>query len=137
MRAIIGYGNSLRGEDGFGVEVIQRLQNHTIENTKLFELFQLTPELCLELLGCDHLIFIDAYSLRNHQYSLIVPISSHTDWNISHHISPWTILTLLKELYNQTPTFEIYSMATCSFDKINDQNLYFEAVDTTVRFLID
>jgi hydrogenase maturation protease len=135
LRAIIGYGNTLRGEDGFGVEVIQQLQKYELKDTKLIELFQLTPELCLELLDVERIIFVDAYALKSHQYSLIVPISSYTDWNISHHFSPFTIIKMLETIYTHTPSYEIYSMATNSFDTIQNKIQYEDTINILVNHL--
>ena len=42
MRVIIGYGNELRGEDAFGLDVIKELQKLSLKDTKLISVFQLT-----------------------------------------------------------------------------------------------
>jgi hydrogenase maturation protease len=136
LRAIIGYGNTLRGEDGFGVEVLKQLQKQKLKDTKLIEMYQLTPELCLELLEVDEVIFIDAVYMENYNYSLILPLTSYTDSNLSHHISPFTIIEMLSSVYQKNLSFLVFSMATSSFDEIKDQERYQEAIQKVAKYLI-
>lgn len=121
MQIIIGYGNTLRGEDAFGVDVINQLQKYseenTLKNTKLISVFQLTPELCLELLDAKHIIFIDALYSLDLKYALACDIKQDIKGtNLSHHISPKLIVSILKDLYNCSFTYEIFSMTTCNFE---------------------
>lgn len=135
MRVIIGYGNTLRGEDGFGVEVLRQLQKFDLENTKFVEAYQLTPELCLELLDADEVIFIDAFYSKNNEYSLIVPLSSYTDINISHHMSPQFIIEMLKNIYQKNISYCIFSMATSYFDFIFDEEKYYKNIQAITDYL--
>ncbi|OHE19195.1 MAG: hypothetical protein A2525_01060, partial [Sulfurimonas sp. RIFOXYD12_FULL_36_11] len=110
MRVIVGYGNVLRGEDAFGVDVIKKLQKFYLKNTKLISAFQLTPEIVLELLEADEIIFIDACSNAKNHYTLACSLSEQSRFNFSHHISPKTIIAMLESLYDKHPNFFIYSM---------------------------
>lgn len=140
MRIIIGYGNSLRGEDAFGVDVINQLQKYSekkdFKNTKLICVFQLTPELCLELLEAKEIIFIDASYSTSLPYSL--SCSLHEDikgTNLSHHISPKIIISMLRDLYKSIFTYEIYSMTTCSFETIDNKKEYEACVKKVAEYL--
>ena len=65
MRTLIaGFGNVLRGDDGFGVEVIRRLeQREPIPGVELMEVGTAGIRLAQELLTpCDRLIIVDAMS---------------------------------------------------------------------------
>ncbi|MEK6659275.1 MAG: hypothetical protein AABY36_06295 [Campylobacterota bacterium] len=136
MRVIIGYGNELRGEDAFGVDVIKELQKLSLKDTKLISVFQLTPEIVLKLLDADEIIFIDScYNEKNH-YSLSCSLSEQNSLNLSHHISPKTIIYMLNGLYNQDPKFYIYSMMSSSFDEITDKKKYKESVDIVTEHLL-
>jgi hydrogenase maturation protease len=136
LRAIIGYGNTLRGEDGFGVDVIELLQTHSLQNTKLISAFCLTPELVLELLDADTIIFVDAcYDTQN---PYVLACSLHQDSSkLSHHIVPQMILSLLKEVYKKEPAFEIFSMLTCNFEMIKAKERYETSVAKIAKFLRD
>ena len=136
MRVIIGYGNDLRGEDAFGVDCIKELEKYELKESKLISTFQLTPEIVLELLEANEIIFIDAcYSLKNH-YKLCCTIDKQNSSNLTHHISPETIMAILNNVYNKYPTFTIYSMLTNNFDEIFDIELYDKAVKLTVSQII-
>ncbi len=139
MRIIIGYGNTLRGEDAFGVDVINQLQKHSVKkyltNTKLISVFQLTPELCLELLEAEEIIFIDACYSNTEHYKLACSIESFDFNNLSHHISPKVILSLLSNVYNKHPKYEIWSMMTNSFDNIFEVDSYTFCINNAVYYL--
>ncbi|EQB39897.1 hypothetical protein M947_04770 [Sulfurimonas hongkongensis] len=135
MRVIIGYGNELRGEDAFGVDTIKKLQKLCLKNTKLISMHQLTPEIVLELLEADEIIFIDAcYNEKNH-YALACSLTEQNTSNLSHHISPKTIIHMLKSLYANEPKFFIYSMMSKNFDEIEDIKRYNECVDSVAEKL--
>lgn len=134
MRVIIGYGNNLRGEDGFGVDVIDELQNHILKDTLLIKTFQLTPELVLELLNADEIIFIDACFSYAHNYKLACSLIKGKS-NLSHYISPQLLMELLKSIYMIAPNYYIYSMLTNNFDEIVDEILYDNAIKDIVKYL--
>ena len=131
MRVIIGYGNELRGEDAFGLNVINELEKYKLKGTHLISTFQLTPELVLELLDANEVIFIDAcFSLENN-YALACSIEEQNTQNLTHHISPQSIIAILNGVYEKNPKFYIYSMLTNEFEKIFDEVKYKSAVEKT------
>ena len=136
MRVIVGYGNELRGEDAFGIDVIKELEKFHLKNTKLISAFQLTPEIVLELLEADEIIFIDACNNEKNHYALACSLSVQSRFNLSHHISPKTIVYMLESLYEKHPNFFIYSMMTDSFSKITEFKKYEECVDAVVKELL-
>ncbi len=129
MRIILGYGNDLRGEDAFGVDVIKLLKEHHLKDTILMDLYQLTPELCLELQDAKEIIFIDAGFSSCDQYSLACNLQGEGETKLSHHISPKVIISLLNNVYEKYPKYEIYSMLTDEFDKIDDEKKYKSCVE--------
>lgn len=135
MRCIVGYGNSLRGEDGFGVDVIEELEKFSLKSTKLISKIQLTPEIVLELLDADEIIFIDTCYDEKSEYKLACSISEQNNFSLTHHISPKTIIHILKNLYSKNPNFLIYSMTSNSFNTIKDLKKYKECVDAVAEIL--
>ncbi|MDO9267425.1 MAG: hypothetical protein Q7U00_10120 [Sulfurimonas sp.] len=135
MRAIIGYGNSLRGEDAFGLDVIKELQKLSLKETKLISAHQLTPEMVLELQEADEILFIDTCHDEKNRYALACSLTEQNGLNLSHHISPKTIIYMLKNLYAKFPDFFIYSMMSGSFDVIEDKRRYRESVEIVSRHL--
>ena len=136
MTIIIGYGNKLRGEDSFGLEVIKKLKKEKLKNTQLLSLFQLTPELCLDLLDASEIIFIDAKFSNTEHYSLSSNIEIDNSINLSHHIAYRTIIDMLNTLYDRYPKYQVYSMCTNSFEKIGDIKTFYTVVDQVTSYLI-
>lgn len=137
MRFVIGYGNELRGEDGFGIEVVKQLEKHSLNDTKLISCFQLTPELCLKLLDAKKIIFVDAAYSSQFHYAMACSLEGEITSSLSHHIGFKTIVSILKDLYGKTPEYEVYSLLTDSFDNIEDKKLYTKQIEQTVKFLIN
>lgn len=137
MRVVIGYGSSIRGEDAFGLDVIKELQNSPLKKTKLISAHQLTPEMVLELQDADEIIFIDSCHDEKNPYALACSLSEQSTLNLSHHISPKTIIYMLKNLYAKNPHFYIYSMMSNNFEGITDNKRYKEAITIVSRHLID
>lgn len=135
MRAIIGYGSSIRGEDAFGLDVIEELQKAPLKETKLISAHQLTPEMVLELQEADEIIFIDTCHDEKNPYALACSLVKQSSLNLSHHISPKTIIYMLKSLYAKFPDFYIYSMMSGSFDIIEDKKRYRECVERVSKHL--
>lgn len=137
MRVIVGYGNALRGEDAFGLDVLAELEKFELKESKLLGAFGLVPELVLELLEADEVIFIDAcYSPHNH-YALACSISLQQTPQLSHHIGPKVLMSMLKILYNKTPKCTIYSIMSSSFEEIHNAELYKKSINAVVQKLLN
>lgn len=135
MRAIIGYGNTLRGEDAFGIDVISELKKYDIKSTKLISTVALTPELVLELLHVNEIIFVDAcYDEINH-YALACSTALQHNANLSHQLSPQIIIAMLSNLYHKHPKIQIYSMLTNSFENIQNTQRYHLAIQRITKHL--
>lgn len=137
MKIVVGFGNVLRGEDAFGVDVISKLQDCNLENTKLISTFQLTPELSLELKGATKLIFIDAAFDKDHNYALGCSLEDINQNQLSHHISIRTIIMILERLYNSKPEYELYSMFTNNFDEVIDKKKYEKSLKEVAQFILN
>lgn len=135
MRIIIGFGNDLRGEDAFGVDTISKLQKLELKNTKLISVFQLTPELSLEIQDASELIFIDAAASLDNHYKLACSFEQMKQNSLSHHISIKMILKILEELYMVKPKYQVFSMLTNNFDKIIEDKKYNMCIERVVKFI--
>ena len=135
MKVIIGYGNSLRGEDGFGIEVIEKLRTFSDLQIKLITVYSLTPELSLELLDADEIIFIDACYDAEHSYVFACSLLRQIP-KFSHHMEPQLLISILKNLYDRDIDFSIYSMLTNNFDTIFDLSAYTKSIDDLAYYLV-
>jgi len=136
MKTVIGYGNELRGEDAFGIDVIKRLELEKVQNVQLLSLYQLTPEIVLDLLESDEIIFIDACYENKNNYKLACSLENTKALHLSHHISYRVIIHMLNSLYDRYPKYQVYSMFTSNFDDIIDFSQYKEAVEKTSTYLL-
>ena len=57
---VIGYGNTLRQDDGFGWWVAERLTEKPVEGVQVIACDQLTPDLAEPLSRCRIAVFVDA-----------------------------------------------------------------------------
>ncbi|MEM7761994.1 MAG: hydrogenase maturation protease [Cyanobacteria bacterium P01_A01_bin.40] len=101
---IIGYGSSLRGDDGIGLEVAQIISEWKLLEVRSLYQHQLTPELAAELALVDLAIFIDACQSIDKNTVEVHPIkpSSSIEFR-SHFGDPRILLSLTKALFNRCP----------------------------------
>ena len=105
---VIGYGNSLRGDDGMGPAAAEILQGLAVH--------QLTPELAERIAGARVVIFLDA-DTRVAPGEIVVkkvePAVSGAA--IEHHASPAALLRLAHEVYGKTPAAWLIGMGGADF----------------------
>lgn len=133
MNIIIGYGNNLRGEDAFGLDVADYLQTLNLPNTKIIKTFQLTPELTLEIQDAKKIIFVDA-ALGSPHYAIACPLKVDNN-GFTHHVSPHMIISMLNTLYDSFPEYFVYSILTNAFDKIENKTIYKDRVTLLGQYI--
>ena len=98
---VIGYGNTLRGDDGAGVRAVELLAAQVPEVDCLC-LHELQPELAETISRYDEVYFLDAtISSTDLRHSTLEPDSAAL--NGSHALSPAALLSLSKALYFRRP----------------------------------
>lgn len=103
---IIGYGNPLRGDDGFGWHLAQRLQqNFHGAEIEIIACHQLTPDLAEPISRARAVIFADASAepTRNEIALRQVKAAQTAPTDFSHHLNPPTLLAMAQALYDVTP----------------------------------
>jgi hydrogenase maturation protease len=102
---IIGYGNSLRADDGAGPAVAERLDEQGVP-ARVVCCHQLTPELAQMLAEAELAVFIDACDdgqpgrVRCRD---VAPSPQRGISAIDHHLSPATLLAWARDLYGHVP----------------------------------
>ncbi len=134
-RLIVGYGNTLRAQDAFGVDVVNLLQSISFKNTDTLAAFQLTPEMALKLLPYSHIVFIDTAFDKDNTYALACSLENSVNVNLSHHLSAFHLMDIMNQLYGHFPSFEIFSMLGNNFEVIENKDAYHQALKQTVDFL--
>jgi hydrogenase maturation protease len=103
---IIGYGNPLRGDDGFGWHATRCLiPALTGCDVEVLTCHQLTPELAEPLSKCALAVFIDADSqgAPGHIRQRAIRAPAHEAAAFTHTCTPSSLLTDAKKLYGKRP----------------------------------
>lgn len=104
---IIGYGNTLRGDDGVGYRIAEIIQQWNLDNIISIAVHQLTPDLAEKISKVDTVIFIDSVPISNINAAKLEIKSISTDQksnNLVHHNTPQQLLALTQAIYQQLPT---------------------------------
>ena len=100
---VIGYGNTLRGDDAAGVKAAELIAQRHPEFEYIY-LHQLVPELIEKIGDYDIVFFIDAQKdITQPSVRLIAP-SIEADQPRTHFISPESLLALSQQLYQRMPS---------------------------------
>lgn len=105
---IIGYGNTLRGDDAAGQIVALEIAKQNYNNVKCLAVHQLTPELAEDISKVSKVIFVDALISNGSESEKVVikPVKKPLLAKIStgHVGYPRSLLSLTKALYNNIPS---------------------------------
>ncbi len=114
---ILAYGNPLRGDDGIGWHVADRLRTRlTQEEVEILSVHQLTPDMAERIHLTDAVIFIDAATSGvpgEIHCATLVACSSRA--RFSHELSPAAVLGLARDLYGATPHAHLLTVTGESF----------------------
>jgi hydrogenase maturation protease len=103
---IVGYGNTLRSDDGAGQIVADRIATWNLSNVRSLAVHQLTPELAEDIANTDIVIFVDAVisSKQNSEKIEIQTLEGDRNYlNSGHTENPRSLLYLSKIVYNKSP----------------------------------
>jgi hydrogenase maturation protease len=100
---ILGYGNSLRGDDGAGRKVAEKIAQQQWQGVLSLSLHQLTPELVENLSQARAAIFVDAIASDTGKVSIQTLKPGGMRVNFSHFTDPPALLALAQALYGNTP----------------------------------
>ena len=99
---VIGYGNTLRGDDAAGVHAAGLIVKRHPEIICVC-VHQLMPELAEQIAECDIVFFIDAQKeITQPDMRLIAP-RTEVEQPRTHFISPESLLHLSQQLYQHLP----------------------------------
>ena len=119
---ILGYGNTLRKDDGLGMYAARSLASLPLpKDVEIRTYQQLSPELAPILAQVHHAIFIDAALTSSKERPgtiktrALQPRTSQPG-SITHHFDPETLLALAETLYGHAPRATLFSVTAASFD---------------------
>ncbi len=101
---VIGYGNTLRSDDGAGVRVAESIGARHLPGVTALALHQLTPEIAERLAGAERAIFVDARLAESGGHIAIAPLEPASSIRPAGHISdPRWLLAMTRTLYGHAP----------------------------------
>ena len=101
---VIGYGNSLRSDDGIGIRVAEIVASWNLPEVRSLARPQLTPELAADLASVDLVIFVDACQAVGSDTVKLHALKPRDLIQIRSHFSdPRAILSLTQAIYGKFP----------------------------------
>lgn len=100
---VIGYGNTLRGDDGAGPRVADAVEALRLPGVRTLTCQQLSPEHAAPISQADTVIFVDASveSSREVQFRHLEP--NATSQLMAHSADPRTMLALSRDVFGRQP----------------------------------
>ncbi len=116
---VIGYGNSLRSDDGAGQIVANKIAEWELSGVKSLAVHQLTPELAEDISQVDTVIFIDAVVTNSgNSESVQIQKITATDNNnsLGHNCDPRSLLAMTQILYGKVVKAHWVLIPAINFD---------------------
>jgi hydrogenase maturation protease len=115
---VVGYGNTLRGDDGVGYQVAETVAAWQLPQVRSIAVHQLLPELAADIAEVEIVVFVDAVVAIDPPTPdiIITPIFAGGDENFSTHIiTPQLLLGITQKLYGATPIAYIMTIPAIDF----------------------
>jgi len=117
---ILGYGNTLRGDDAFGFHAAERLAAAiTDPEIEVLALHQLGPELMEPVSRAARVIFLDVRTEGAPGVLVrepVLPATQVAPEVFTHHMTPAALLAGTQAVYGHTPEAILYSTAGTTFE---------------------
>ena len=105
MILVIGYGNTLRRDDGAGVRLAEHLADGLSARIRVETGHQLTPEMALTVAAADvdGVVFIDASVTATEIALKRIDLDNDVSPSVGHHLTPEALMVYANRLYGRTP----------------------------------
>lgn len=100
---IIGYGNTLRGDDGVGPRVAEAVEKLQLPNVRTLICQQLSPEHADPISRAETVIFVDAAVDAPKEMQLRPLEPGETSQLMAHAADPRTMLALARDVFGHAP----------------------------------
>jgi hydrogenase maturation protease len=100
---VIGYGNTLRGDDGVGPRVAEAVAAMNLPGVRTLVCQMLTPELADQISQARVVIFVDAAVDAPREVQLRKLEPNDSSQLMAHAADPRTMLALARDVYGRAP----------------------------------
>jgi hydrogenase maturation protease len=127
---VVGYGSTLRTDDGVGRAAAQRLvTDPRLDGATVIACHQLAPELALDLSQAAYAVLIDASATQPPGTFAIEPLPPASGGSSgSHHVDAAELVALAGTLYGQAPETVTVSVGASSFELGEELSPVVEAI---------
>lgn len=120
-RLVLGYGNPLRSDDGFGCKIAWALEEQiSSPEIRVIAAHQLVPELAEVVAQASRVLFLDASHVGKPGEIRMVPVYGDPNFrhgSISHQMSPVELLGLARYYYRRSePNATLLTVTGEKFD---------------------
>lgn len=120
---VIGYGNTLRSDDGAGVIVatqVAELSPASRQAPEVIVTHQLTPDLAESIASAAQVVFVDAYAADQRDAGLRIERLSNADAQpasaLDHHSDPAALLSLVDRVFGKRPEAWVVGIPAFRFE---------------------
>jgi hydrogenase maturation protease len=114
---VIGYGNTLRGDDGVGPRIAEAVQAWAMPGVRALAMPQLFPELASDLAAARAAVFVDAALQAECNRTSLVRLAPGNAGQLgSHQGDPASLLALAVTLYGRAPESYLLAVPGCDFE---------------------
>jgi hydrogenase maturation protease len=100
---VIGYGNTLRRDDGVGPRVAEAVAGLNLPGVEVLACPQLTPELAEPIARADVVVFVDAAVDAPHEVRFRQLAPAESSQIMAHAADPHTMLALSRDVFGRAP----------------------------------
>ena len=100
---VIGYGNTLRGDDAVGQRVAEVIENLKLPGVRTLSCALLTPELAAAIARATRVVFVDATTEVMSEVAIRRLLPANSSQVFAHSTEPATLLAMARDLFEQVP----------------------------------
>lgn len=112
---VVGYGSTLRGDDGVGPAVAEWVSQQNWPDVEARAIHQLFPEVAEEIAKYDRVIFVDASAGETIRL-VHTPLKEASDRLMAHRCSPGALLRMARELYGAHTVGQLITIPAFDFN---------------------
>jgi hydrogenase maturation protease len=101
---VIGYGNTLRRDDGVGVKVAEAVAALNLPGVSVITRHQLVPELASALSRARAVIFVDATAAAESDLEPRQVVAGNDSRILAHAADPRSLLALCRQIFGRCPS---------------------------------
>jgi hydrogenase maturation protease len=113
---VIGYGNTLRSDDGVGPKVAAAVEQENLPGVRTLACHQLTPELAEPVSRADRVVFVDAAGDGSTGWQMRELSPAEGGQVMAHATDPRMLLAIAREVFDRCPKAWLLTIPVANFE---------------------